>query len=298
MRVTQNTTANLVVNNLQVIRQRQEQLEQFSSTGVKISAPGDDPVNAQQILHLKAVTAAGDQYTRNITNGTSWLTVAESAMNEMGNTITRTKELAVAMSSETNNTSSQTAAVNELKQLKKQIIQLGNTQLNGKYIFGGFKNDTPPFDAAGNFTGTNDDINIEIDRGAFVPINYSGGKLVRGGTPPGSSGTDIIGIFDNLINALNTGNTAAVQAELPNLDSALNQTLAARSDLGARMNRLDGASRINDEMKLSITKVLSGIQDVDYMQVVSDLSKQQTAFQSAVAASAKISQVTLLDYLR
>jgi flagellar hook-associated protein 3 FlgL len=138
---------------------------------------------------------------------------------------------------------------------------------------------------------------IEVDRGAFVPINYSGGDLLRGGTPPGSSGTDIIGILDNLVTALGANDRTATQSELPNLDAALGQVLATRTDLGARMNRLDGAAKVIDEMKFSITKVLSDKQDVDFMQVVSDLSKQQNAYQAAIAASAKISQISLLDYL-
>lgn len=298
MRVTQNTTANLVLNNLQVIRQRTEDLEQQSSTGVKVSKPSDDPVTSQQILHLKQLIAQGDQYQRNISNGSAWLSMGESAMSEMGNVLSRAKELTVQMSNSTNNQNARTAAVNELTHLKSQMILLGNTQLNGRYIFGGFKNDTPPFDTAGNFTGTDDQVLVEVDRGAQVAINYSGGNLLRGGTPPGSSGTDIVGIFDNLITALNAGNLSGVQAQLPNLDSALGQVLSTRTDLGARMNRLDGAKGVIDDMKFSLTKVLSDKQDVDFTQVVSDLSKQQTAYQAAIAASAKVSQVSLLDYLR
>ena len=297
MRVTQNTTANLVLNNLQTIRQRTEELEQQSSTGVKVSRPGDDPVTAQQILHMKGVITQGDQYARNISNGISWLSMTEAAMSEMGNLLSRAKELTVQMSNETNDAKARTAAMNELKHMKEQVILLGNTQINGRYVFAGFKNDVPPFDATGNFTGTDDDIMIEVDRGAFVPINYSGGDLLRGGTPPGSSGTDIIGILDNLVTALGANDRTATQAELPNLDAALGQVLATRTDLGARMNRLDGAAKVIDEMKFSITKVLSDKQDVDFMQVVSDLSKQQTAYQAAIAASAKISQISLLDYL-
>ncbi|AJE02394.1 flagellar hook-associated protein FlgL [Geobacter pickeringii] len=298
MRVTQNTTANLVLNNLQVIRQRTEDLEQQSSTGVKVSKPSDDPVTAQQILHLKQLIAQGDQYQRNISNGTAWLSMGESAMSEMGNVLSRAKELTVQMSNGTNNQNARTAAVNELTHLKSQMILLGNTQLNGRYIFGGFKNDTPPFDASGNFTGTDDQVLVEVDRGAPVAINYSGGNLLRGGTPPGSSGTDIVGIFNNLITALNTGNQAGVQSELPNLDAAMGQVLSTRTDLGARMNRLDGAKGVIDDMKFSLTKVLSDKQDVDFTQVISDLSKQQTAYQAAIAASAKVSQVSLLDYLK
>ncbi|MBE2887768.1 flagellar hook-associated protein FlgL [Geobacter anodireducens] len=297
MRVTQNTTANLVLNSLQTIRRRMEELEQQASTGVKISAPGDDPVTAQQILHMKSLMAAGDQYSRNISNGISWLSMTEAAMDEMGNVLIRAKELTVQMANATSDAKARESGMNEIIQLRNQLIQLGNTQLNGRYVFGGFKNDTPPFDAAGAFNGTDDSITIEIDRGAFVPINYSGGNLLRGGTPPGSTGTDIIGTFDNLITALSANDQAGVQAELPNLESALSQVLSNRTDLGARMNRLESQKNVIEEMKFSLTKVLSDKQDVDFMQVISDLTKQQTAFEAAIAASGKISQVSLLDYL-
>lgn len=297
MRVTQNTTANLVLNSLQTIRRRTEELEQQAATGVKISAPGDDPVTAQQILHMKSLMAAGDQYSRNISNGISWLSMTEAAMDEMGNVLTRAKELTVQMANATSDAKARESGMNEIVQLRNQLIQLGNTQLNGRYVFGGFKNDTPPFDSTGAFNGTDDSITIEIDRGAFVPINYSGGELLRGGTPPGSTGTDIVGVFDNLITALGANDQTAVQAELPNLEDALSQVLSTRTDLGARMNRLEGQKNVIEEMKFSLTKVLSDKQDVDFMQVISDLTKQQTAFQAAIAASGKISQISLLDYL-
>lgn len=297
MRVTQNTTANLVLNNLQTIRKRTEELEQQASTGYKVSRPSDDPVSAQQILRLKGLIAQGDQYDRNISNGVAWLSMGESAMSEMGNVLSRAKELTVQMANGTNNPNSLKAAQNEMVQLRSQMVLLGNTQLNGRYIFGGFKNDTPPFDPAGTFTGTDDDIQVEIDRGAFVPINYSGGDILRGGTPPGSTGTDIIGVFDNLITALGAGDQAAIQAELPNLEASTAQVLSVRTDLGARMNRVEGSRNILEEMKYSLTKVLSDKRDIDFMQVVSDLSKQQTAFEAAIAASAKVSQISLLDYM-
>lgn len=298
MRVTQNTTANLVLNNLQVIRKRTEELEQQASTGIKVSAPGDDPVTAQQILHMKGLMATGDQYARNISNGISWLAMTEAAMSEMGNVLSRARELSVQMANATSNDNARAAGMNEMTQLRNQMVLLGNTQINGRYVFGGFRNDTPPFDAAGNFTGTDDQILIEVDKGATVAVNYSGGALLRGGTPPGSSGTDIIGAFDNLIAAMGANNQAGIQAELPNLQASTDQLLATRTDLGARMNRLESAKNVIDEMKFSLTKVLSDKQDVDFMQVVSDLAKQQTAFEAAIAASGKISQVSLLDYLR
>lgn len=294
MRVTQNSTANLVLNSLQAIRERQDQLEQYASTGVKVSAPGDDPTVAQQILHLKSLSAASDQYSRNITNATSLLTMSDSAMSNMGNVLVRTKELALSMANDTNNSDSRTAALNELTQLKDQLITLGNTQFNGKYIFAGFKNDTPPFDAAGNFSGSNNPITIEVSQNSKVQVNYAGDTLLSGA----GGGTNVMQIFDNLKTALTAANTAGVRAELSNLDNAMSQVLAARSVVGSSANRLTSVGSVNEDQKLTTTKVLSGLQDVDYLQVVSDLTKQQTAYQTAIAASAKISQISLLDYLK
>jgi flagellar hook-associated protein 3 FlgL len=82
------------------------------------------------------------------------------------------------------------------------------------------------------------------------------------------------------------------------MDGAQNQILAARGDVGARMNRVQSAMDNLDSMKLSLAKVISNKQDIDILQVASDLNTQQTAFQVALAASAKTSQLSLLDYLR
>lgn len=299
MRVTQNTSANQVLASLQTILKRQQMLQQQAATGSKISNPGDDPVATQQILHLKSLSAAGDQFTRNITNATSTLTVVESAMSSMGDVLVRAKELAIAMSNDTYNAESQAAAAKEFDQLRSQVIAVGNTEFNGKFIFGGFKNDTAPFDlTTGAFNGTNDETKVEIARGSFLSTSYSGETLVSGGSPPGSTGVNIVGIFDNIATALAANNSDGVRAELENLDAAQSQVMAGRAEIGARMNRLTSAGSVNDDMKLSITQVVAGLQDVDYAQVLSDLTKQQNAFQTAVAASAKISQISLLDYLR
>ena len=295
MRVTQNTTANQIMNNLQVIRSRQDKLEQQASSGVKISAPGDDPTTAQQVLQLKSFAASSTQFARNITNATATLSMSDSTLSEIGDSLVRAKELALSMANETNSNDSRNAALKEIEQLKAHVTSLGNTQFNGKYIFGGFKNDTPPLDPAGNFIGTNDAISIEVSQDAYIDVNYPGGSLFQGATPPAS---DMLKIFDRLVGAITTADTPGVRAELATLDEAAGRVLTARSVLGASANRLTNASSLNEDMQLTTSKVLADLQDVDYIQVISDLSKQQTAFETALAASAKISQVSLLDYLR
>jgi flagellar hook-associated protein 3 FlgL len=289
----------MLTQNLELITQTQATLEEESSTGLKVNAPGDNPVAAQQILHLNSQNAAITQYASNITSGTATLTMSDSAMSSMVNTLTSLTQIATEMSTGTVSPTDMTDAVSQVQQLQSQMISLGNTQVNGNYIFGGFETSTPPFDATtGAYSGTGNNTSIQIGQNSQVMVSTSGAQVIAGGTPPGSSGTDIMSIFSNLLTALSTGSQSGVQAQLTNIANAVTQVSTAQSNVGASLNRMTAATSIGSSMTLANTTMLSSIQDADFTQVVSQLSSQQTAYQAALAADAKVSQSSLLDYLK
>lgn len=297
MRVTENTTSNRSLNNLQLIRQRLEELQQQASTNTKISRPGDDPIAAQQVLDLKGLVAENEQYARNISTGNGWLSQAESALGGMGDRIARVKEIALQMSNGTYSATQRENIAKEVAEIKNDLIALGSTQIAGKYIFGGFKNDTPPFDTLGNFVGDDSDVLMPIDRTNTIVINISGGNVLRGGTPPGSTGVDILGTLDTLVTDLQNDNAAGISASISSLDGGYDQLLTARTVIGGRMNRLETTTSLNEQMQLDLKKSISDKQDVDFLKVVSDLNLQQTAFEAALKATANASKISLVDYL-
>ena len=298
MRITENSTMKMVVAMLQQQQERVNTLSQQISSGSRINQPSDDPVSAQQVLNLKGLMSATDQYSRNIVTGTTWLNQMDSTMGNMNNLLVRARELATQMANASYSASDRQSAAVEVTQLRDQMISLGNTQIAGKYVFGGFVSDQPPFDATGNFNGTDDQVNIQVDQGSYIAINYSGGKLLRGGTPPGTSGADVIGNLNNLITALNNNDVSGVSSSISGLDSSLQQIQMAQGDVGARENRLQNADNILTSTKDYLTKAVSAKQDTDLTQVLSDLAKQQTAYQATLAATAKFSQLSLLDYMQ
>lgn len=308
MRVTENMTMSMVIASLQRQQEMVNNLQQQVSSGLRINQPSDDPVSAQQVLDIKGFMAATDQYSRNIQTGTSWLSQMDSSMTEMNSVLIRVRELATQMSNGTYAASERQAAANEVLQLRDQMVALGNTQIAGKYIFGGFMSDQPPFvtadgvpnpgDRAGDFKGTDDPVEIQISQGSFIAINYSGGRLLRGGTPPGSSGTDVIGTLNGLLTALNNNDITGISNSISGLDGSLKQIQAAQGDVGARENRLQTAGNVLTSTKDYLTKNLSSKQDADYLQVLSDLSKEQTAYQATLAATVQFSKLSLLDYMK
>jgi flagellar hook-associated protein 3 FlgL len=288
----------MVVAMLEQQQEKVNTLQQQVSSGSRINAPSDDPVSAQQVLNLKGLLAATDQYSRNIQTGTTWLNQMDSSMTNMNNVLIRAKELATQMANGSYGASDRQSGATEVTQLRDQMISLGNTQIAGKYVFGGFVSDQPPFDATGAFKGTDDQVNIQVDQGSYIAINYSGGKLLSGGNPAGSSGTDVIGVLNNLITALNNNDVSGVGSSIDGLDSSLKQLQTAQGDVGARENRLQNADNILTSTKDYLTKAVSAKQDTDLTQVLSDLAKQQLAYQATLAASAKFTQLSLLDYMQ
>jgi flagellar hook-associated protein 3 FlgL len=310
MRVTENSTMKMVLAMLQQQQEKVNTLQLQVSSGSRINEPSDDPISAQQALDLKGLLAATDQYSRNIQTGTTWLNQMDSSMSDMNNVLTRVKELATQMANGTYNAGDRQTAANEVTQLRDQMLALGNTQIAGKYIFGGFAGDQPPFvttdgvpssgDMTGDFKGTDDPLQIQIGQQSFIAINYSGGKLLRGGTPPAkppSSGTDVIGTLNDLITALNSNDEPGIGSSINGLNSSLQQIQAAQGDVGARENRLQNADNILTGTKDYLTKAISAKQDTDLTQVLSDLAKQQLAYQATLAASAQFSKLSLLDYM-
>jgi flagellar hook-associated protein 3 FlgL len=49
---------------------------------------------------------------------------------------------------------------------------------------------------------------------------------------------------------------------------------------------------------LSVTSQLSDVEDVDLPKTIMDMQLQQTSYQAALAASAKVIQPSLIDFLR
>lgn len=143
MRVTnQMVSANtmLYLNNTQ---KNMLDIQQQLTTGKKIGKPSDDPITAVRALKLKTDVSEIKQYKRNVSDATSWLDVTEQALTNMTDMYKRIRELTVQGSTGTYTHEDQVKMLEEIKQLKEQLGREGNVTYAGRYIFSGYKTNTP-----------------------------------------------------------------------------------------------------------------------------------------------------------
>lgn len=90
---------------------------------------------------------------------------------------------------------------------------------------------------------------------------------------------------------------AAIANVLDNLDRNLSKVIEVRSSVGARLNSTEDQTNINESSLLQVRETLSGIQDLDYAEAISQLEQQRISLQAAQQSFIRIQNLSLFNFL-
>jgi flagellar hook-associated protein 3 FlgL len=273
------------MNNLQKLYDAQEEI----ATGKKLRRPGDDPVAFARVTGYKSIQEGMQQYERNISFSRGYLSEAESSLKSVANLLTRAKELAMQGASGGLDAETLAGATEEVSGIHDQVLSLANARWSGggsqgtRYIFSGYRTDTPAFSDLGVYQGDDGEYAVEVSAGESITIGFSGGRVFQGGV-------DIFSVLQDLRDSLDTGDSAGVQATLDNLDRSISQVSEHMAELGGRVNRLDQTEARMDDISVSLETLVSGEEDIDLIQAASELTFYQTVLEASVLSSRQIFQ--------
>lgn len=114
-----------------------------------------------------------------------------------------------------------------------------------------------------------------------------------------------VGVFDALSRAQSwlegDGNTASQQSEfadiLSELDAIGSHFTRVRADTGIRLQRLDSQKETHADMALTVDKVRSGMEDLDYAQAIGELNQTMVALQASQSVFGKLQGMSLFNYI-
>jgi flagellar hook-associated protein 3 FlgL len=108
------------------------------------------------------------------------------------------------------------------------------------------------------------------------------------------------GVFGNLQKlrvALQASDQKAITAAAEGLKADYDRIVRVRGETGARVQELDARqNRLADE-NLSTTKLLSDLRDTDFTDAISRFQTLQTALQASMQTTAKVLNLSLMDFL-
>lgn len=189
-RVSENSATKTLKYNLTKTKERMENLQLKGSSLKQIVRPSDNPISNVEAMGLKSRMKDNDQYIRNSEYAALHLQSTEKAIEQIVDIMNKAKEIAIAQSSDFYDGNIRMNVANEIRQLRNQALAVANKRIGNKYLFGGFKTLSKPFDEQGVYQGDQGKITVEISKDFFVPINLNGYEVFYADTGTSSKQPD------------------------------------------------------------------------------------------------------------
>lgn len=306
MRVTQGMITNDMLHNLSSNNNKMDKYLDQLSSGKKTKRPSDDPVAAMKGIDFHKNVSEVSQFKRNTNEVHTWMDNSDASLDKATQALQKLRELATEASNDTYDENERKDMKKEAEQLKEELIDIGNTKINDKYIFNGSDTNsgTKPIDKDGERNiENNEDVTIEVAKGTKLQANVKPDEVFN---------EDLFKHVDTFIARLGDEDELdadvkdglgdhldydSIDKSIGDLDESIESTINARADLGARMNRLELVENRLDEQEVNAEKNLAENEDVDYEKAITNLMTQESMHQAALSAGSRIIQPSLVDFL-
>lgn len=192
------------------------------TTGKRIQGIGDDPVGLSQVMNLKSSVSSMAQLDKNIGVGKTWLNSTDAGLESLKDLITQVNQEVSQLISASSGPQQRSDAVARVDSLLRQVVDIGNTRVNGRYIFGGSRTETPPF--IYNDSAVPPSVSYEGDHEAF--------RIRTGENKAVEVGRDGSTVFYTDHVAVNSTNNTLVFQEDRGLGSAFRKTMTVELPTG------------------------------------------------------------------
>ena len=293
MRVTQQMLNQNSIRNMNQNLSRFEKINNQVSTGKLLHRPSDDPNGVSQAMNLKSSLAANAQFERNSSEAKLWMDETDQNIGSMVDVVQRVRDLAVQGNNGTLSEHDRSVISGEVEELTEQMRQLANAKVNGKSLFNGQKTGEIPFPEKGSYAFDSNGLTAKM-------VNVGEGISIQSSILPDDlfgTATDDNNLFKTL-ESMNASLQAGTSIDLEKIDKGMERLLTAAAENGARQNRVEAVENRMLDSNLQLKTMLSKVQDIDYAEAIIKLTSEESVYQASLAASSKIIQPSLMDFLR
>lgn len=197
MKVTDNSTYRLMQTNLDRITNDLLELRNQGATGLKLIKPSDDPGSIRPVLTTRTQLQQNERYLETMGQAGDKMAATDGHLAHVENIMVRVKEISINSINSALSESDLGTLADEILELKNELLDAANAVVDGKYIFGGYKEDTVPFTENPAYDPDLYDVNdvttwpyiyngdhnpteLEITPAEFVEVNLTGVELFMG----------------------------------------------------------------------------------------------------------------------
>ena len=269
------------------------------ATGKSVNQPSDNPIASAGLVQNQIETADVDQYTQNVSNASSQVEAASSALSNVVSLLTK------AVADGTNGASGSSGSalpslIQDVQDVLTSVVSQANSSFQGSFLFGGTDTANTPFTASAasptgfQYNGNQGQNSVAVGDNQSVQVNIPGDQIFDNPTNPSAS---VLGSLSQLVTALQSGNTANISTATANVTTALNYVSQQQEFYGNVDSQLSSQTTFLQQETVSLTTQQSTLSGVNLPQAATNLAQAETANSAALAAAAKVLPTTLLNFL-
>jgi len=261
-RISTNIASINAQRNLGVSQSKSNDAMAKLASGSRINKAADDAAGLAISENLKAQIRSTRQASRNANDGISLVQTAEGGLNEIGNIVTRLRELGIQAGSDTVGDTERGFINKEVSQLKDEMQRIASVTTWGK---------TKLLDG----TAKNFDFQVGIYNNDFNDrISFKASENMATLDALGLAGVDYT-------------TKHGAQAALEQLDKAQEGVNRMRSNLGALQNRLTSTVSNLGVAEENMSAANSRIRDTDVAEASAEMTRNNILLQASTATLAQ-----------
>ena len=248
------------------------------SSGQRINRASDDAAGLAIADSLKADQRVATVAIRNANDGISTIAIADSALGEVGNVLSRLAELAEQSANGVFTSTQRSALSNEFVALGSEIERIATvTKFNGVVLLSGAQTMT---------------LQVGFNSSSTSSISFRGvqGTLQELGLAHDGSSALSFSIVDAQTNPTNTNAQSAARLALDAIQGAISSLASARGTLGSIQSRLQVAINTLSVARENYASAESRIRDVDVASEAAELTRLNILQQAGAAVLAQANQ--------
>lgn len=294
MRVSTNMQFSLSIDTVNRRRSEIIRTQEQIATGRKVNSFAEDPVASRKILQEQGTLRTTESWRRSAGQAQLLLETSDSVLVNVEDALGRAYELALQMSNDTNTAADRQSAADEIRQIRERVVELANSERNGRSLFSGLGNVSDPFQLDGSFNGDTGRLSVPVGRRAYLDATVGGGEPFL--DPAG--GRNTIETLIELENAMRADDATAISNLVDEVEGTGERATAARQQLGQRLQRLDNIVDALDRAEIAANATLVQERDTDFAEAVVKLRESETGLEAALSITGRLDELSLLSYLR
>lgn len=243
--------------------------------------PSDDPAGASQAVIYQNALANMQQFDTARLYAQDALQQEDNTLTSIGHLLTKNlSEKIVAGGNGALSDADRQALATELQGIRDNLLDLGNTtNSNGRYIFGGYKTGSEPFEKDGTYVGGDTPMTQQVADSTEMQVGHTGSDVFMSG-----SNDDLFAALDSAIAALNKpivddADREALQKSLDSTNISIKKGIdnlgKVQAQVGTSLQQIDSLAERSAVEQINLQSRLEQTVGSDPHTIISLISKSQ-----------------------